>query len=617
LTLLDKITVYFNTRTLISALTAILILSSACRGEIEDPLLIHAPLERYIPAPPDRDLSELAGRLIKGYVEPEKILAPQTLTLGQKVYFWILRDGGNTKVSGEVSYISEHAYWIFENGFIPNTDDIEKVAESFENNIWPVVTEVFGYPVTPGIDADERMVIYNGILQSGMGGYFSAADSYSNKIRKHSNERQALYMSANQLALTSRQYLSVLAHELQHATHFASDSSEDSWVNEGLSEIAAEIAGFDRTAIPTFIETPSTSLIAFDTSPANYGAANLFFAFLATHYGGTKILSAVSQNQQDGMDSIDSVLADLGFDVRGEDVYADWLIANYLNSREGPYSYKSHSLPPVTQIPMKVPSSLNRQVKSFGADYVVGSSKSQQITIEFKGEVETALLTHPPHSGKTCWWSNQGDSINSTLTKRVDLSNVNTATLSYWVNYDIEESWDYGYTMVSTDEGVTWDILATERSNNFNPNGNSYGPGLTGNSMGWVQDSADISSYAGQEILIRFEYITDDALFAKGICLDDFEIRAINWTDDTTTTGNWIPKGFALVQTTIPTDYLIQVIHKKDSGDPMVYRLPVNKNATGTINLSDIEKDDLIITIVSAVTRQSTTPTDYTLTISR
>ncbi|GIT17322.1 MAG: hypothetical protein CM1200mP39_01280 [Dehalococcoidia bacterium] len=52
-------------------------------------------------------------------------------------------------------------------------------------------------------------------------------------------------------------------------------------------------------------------------------------------------------------------------------------------------------------------------------------------------------------------------------------------------------------------------------------------------------------------------------LFAKGICLDDFEISAINWTDDTTTTGNWIPKGFTLVQATIPTDYLIQVIQKK------------------------------------------------------
>ncbi len=675
--MLDKIPAYFITRTLISALTAIIILSSACRGEIEDPphavtnesqpttqaktepktnsrastataipknsepstsivksspnnsttlknpisttvpLLVQAPPEQFISAPPDRDLSELARRLIKGYVEPEKILAPQTLTLGQKVYFWILRDGGNTKASGEVSYISEHAYWIFENGFIPKTDNIEKVAESFENKIWPVVTEVFGYPVTPGIDADERMVIYNGILQSGMGGYFSGADSYSNKIRKHSNERQALYMSANQLALTGRQYLSVLAHELQHATHFASDSSEDSWVNEGLSEIAAEIAGFDRTAIPTFILTPSTSLIAFDTSPANYGAANLFFAFLATHYGGTKILSAVSQNQQDGMDSIDSVLADLGFDVRGEDVYADWLIANYLNSKEGPYSYKSHSLPSIKKTNTKIPAVLSGEVKSFGSDYVVTSSESEQIIIEFKGEAETALLTHPPHSGETCWWSNQGDSIDSTLTRHVDLSDVDTATLSYWVNYDIEESWDYGYTMVSTDEGATWDILTSERSTDINPNGNSYGPGLTGNSMGWVQDSADISKYAGQEVLIRFEYITDDALFAKGICLDDFEISEINWNDNTSTTGDWIPKGFTSVETTIPTDYLIQVIHKKSSGDSVVYRIPVDNEGNGTIKLDHIDKDDLIITIVSAVTRQSTTPTDYTLTISR
>ncbi|GIT58343.1 MAG: hypothetical protein Ct9H300mP19_02910 [Dehalococcoidia bacterium] len=33
----------------------------------------------------------------------------------------------------------------------------------------------------------------------------------------------------------------------------------------------------------------------------------------------------------------------------------------------------------------------------------------------------------------------------------------------------------------------------------------------------------------------------------------------------------------------------------------MVYRLPVDKNANGTIKLNDTEKDDLIITIVSAV----------------
>ncbi|GIT58344.1 MAG: hypothetical protein Ct9H300mP19_02920 [Dehalococcoidia bacterium] len=53
-----------------------------------------------------------------------------------------------------------------------------------------------------------------------------------------------------------------------------------------------------------------------------------------------------------------------------------------------------------------------------------------------------------------------------------------------------------------------------QRSSNLTKR-QSYGPGLTGNSMGWVQDSVDISSYAGQEILIRFEYITDDAIFLK------------------------------------------------------------------------------------------------------
>ena len=86
----------------------------------------------------------------------------------------------------------------------------------------------------PGIDGDDRMVVYTSILRSGVAGYFSAADSYPSEIRPHSNQREALYMSANRLNLTGSEYLSVIAHELQHATHFATDSSEDSWINEGL-----------------------------------------------------------------------------------------------------------------------------------------------------------------------------------------------------------------------------------------------------------------------------------------------------------------------------------------------------------------------------------------------
>lgn len=583
------------------------------------PIFRPVPPEPDIPAPPDRDLQELGKRLVPGYTEPKTNLASEPMLLGQQVSFWVSRDRGSVLVTGVVSHISENVYWIFENGYEPNPADITEVANRFESDVWPAVTGVFGPPLTPGIDGDDRMVVYTSVLRTGVAGYFSAADSYPREIRPQSNQREALYMSANRVNLTSNEYLSVIAHELQHATHFATDSSEDSWVNEGLSEVAAEIAGFARSAASAFVRAPATSLTAWaqdiTVSAANYGAANLFFAFLASHYGGNEMLAVVAQDQNDGIESIDSALASQGFDATADDVYADWLVANYLSTDEGPYAYDDHYVPPVRNIYKRAPDSLTGSVKSYGADYVVTSSGSNKMTVGFTGEPDTALLTEAPHSGSTCWWSNHGDSIDSTLTRSVDLRSVDEATLKFWVNYEIEEFWDYAYVMVSSDGGVTWDILDTSRAINFNPNGNAYGAGLTGTSLGWVQDSVDISDFAGQEVLLRFEYLTDDAVFSKGACFDDFEIAEINWFDDTSDDGDWIANGFARVEETIPTQYLVQVIHEKDVGEPVVYQMPIDINAEGSLTVEGVGEDDLVVAVISAVTRHSTAPTDYTLTI--
>ncbi len=583
-------------------------------------VFVPIPEEPNIPRPPDRDLQNLGWRLVEGYLEPKTVVASEPFVVGQKVDFWISRDRGSVIVSGEVVHISEHAYWIFENGFIPTAEDIKKVAENFESDVWPVVTRVFGTPLTPGIDGDDRIVVYHALLRTGVAGYFSAADSYPREILPFSNQREAVYMSVDRIGLTTPGYLSVIAHELQHASQFAADSGEESWVNEGLSEMAAELAGFNRTAVAAFVRLPSTSLTAWaqdiSISRANYGAANLFFAFLATHYGGDDMLTAVSRNQNDGIVSIDSALAEQGFGVGANDVFADWLVANYLSAKNGPYSYENRSVPPVRNIYKRAPDSLSGTIRGYGADYVVTSTGSGRMTVEFQGQADTPLLIAPPHSGATCWWSNQGDSIDSTLTRTVDLRSVEAATLRFWTFYDIEEFWDYAYVMVSTNDGATWQILETAHSTSANPNGNSYGEGLTGQSGGWVQDSVDLSEYAGQKFLLRFEYITDDAVFSKGACFDDFEIPEIGWSDDTSSTGDWTANGFALVEETVPTQYLVQVIHEKDSGDPDVYQVLVDAHGTGKLTIEGIGEDDLIVSIISAVTRHSTSPTEYTLSIS-
>jgi len=572
-----------------------------------------------IPMPPDRDLEDLGRRLVPGYTtKPVEISEP--LEIGDKFDFWISRDAGSVLVDGTVMYVSENAYWVFDNDFLPSESAIEQAATNFENRVWDSVTNVFGAPLTPGIDGDDRIVVFHSRLRTGVAGYFSSADSFPKAIRPTSNQREAIYMSADRIGLTTTEYLSVIAHELQHASHFAADSSEDSWVNEGLSEMAAEISGFERSAATAFIRAPETSLTAWaqdiSFSAANYGAANLFFAYLADHYGGEEILTAVTNNPIDGIASVDDSLAALGYTQTADDVFQEWIIANYLSNNSKTYSYSDRYLPPVKNTYKRAPDDITGEVRAFGADYFVVSSNSEALKIDFRGTPVTPLLAEAPFSGDSCWWSNHGDSIDSRLTRSVDLRGVTSATFNYRVSYEIEEGWDYAYVMVSTDEGVTWLILDTKMALNYNPNGNAYGPGLTGSSAGWAQDSVSLDDYAGQKIQLRIEYVTDDAVYSRGACFDNFSIPEIEWFDDTGDLGDWHAEGFFLASEHVPTRYLVQAIHEISESDPIVYVIDIDGTGHGSLTIENVGEDDLVTVIVSAITRESTEPTEYTLNLN-
>ena len=159
------------------------------------------------------------------------------------------------------------------------------------------------------------------------------------------------------------------------------------------------------------------------------------------------------------------------------------------------------------------------------------------------------------------WWSNRSDDSNTTLTRAFDLSGVSEATLEFWAWYDIEEDWDYAYVEVSTDGGETWEILTTPSGTDTNPNGNSFGWAYTGKSGGWIQEQVDLSAYAGQEILLRFEYITDDAVNRPGFVLDDVAIPEIGYFSDFEEGGDgWEPAGFMRHANVLPQRWLVQLI---------------------------------------------------------
>ena len=129
-----------------------------------------------------------------------------------------------------------------------------------------------------------------------------------------------------------------------------------------------------------------------------------------------------------------------------------------------------------------------------------------------------------------------------------------------------------------------------------------FGRGFTGGSNGWQTDSVDLTPYAGSDVLVRFEYVTDDAVNGRGLCLDDFAMDQIGWSDDAEADGGWEANGFARVNNLIPEEFLVQIVRKTPGLPAEVTRLLLDGQANGEIRLADVNAhaDEQVAVIVSA-----------------
>jgi immune inhibitor A len=222
------------------------------------------------------------------------------------------------------------------------------------------------------------------------------------------------------------------------------------------------------------------------------------------------------------------------------------------------------------------------------------------------------LLSTEAHSGDQFWYSNRGDDSDMRLTRRFDLGDVSQATLRFWTWYDIEAGWDYGYVMVSNDDGATWSILRGDLSTDANPHGNSYGwsyTGLSGEGPVWVEESISLDDFAGQQILVRFEYITDDALNSPGWAIDDISIPELGYRDDVEAgTAGWQAEGFVQTGNFVPQEHLVQVI--LFDREITVERLPLLENQSARWQLPLADADHAVL-VVSGLAEVTTEPTNY------
>ncbi len=559
--------------------------------------------------PPDRDLFDLARRY-RGLPADAPRVARQTpydYAIGDAEKFALidLQAPKITSISARVRYITDHAYFFIQEGVSYSDSGLQRIGSDFESIVYPTVRASFGSEWTPGVDSDTRISILHADL-SGAGGFFSSSDEYPRAVVSRSNEREVLYLDSSALRASGISYNALVAHEFQHMINWHADPTEDAWVNEGLSQVAAELVGAGANGVRSFLAHPDTQLNFWplvEDSAVHYAASQLFFGYLLDHYGGRGKAKDLLAQQADGIAGVDAYLRPFGKTFR--DVFADWVIADYLDQADGPFSLMNIDATVQALTTVDSPAQINSTVGQFATEYLDVRDSAPGSTLTFHG-AEQVTVGVPDYGGGAFWWSGRGDGIDTRLTREFDLGGLKRATLRFDTWFDAERGWDYAYVAASTDGGQTWRALSGKQTTDYNPVEAAYGPGYTGQSGGWVQEEVDLTEFAGRKVLIRFEYTTDDATSLTGFAVDNVQVPELGFSDKADGDAGWQAEGFRRITGPLHQDFILQKIE----GDK-VTRVPVDAS-----NHADIPLSGSTVIVISGATEDTTERASFSYHLS-
>ena len=269
------------------------------------------------------------------------------------------------------------------------TTILDSIANEYRNVILPTETTYFGTP-----PARDFTILLLDIKDSGgdsyVAGYFDARNENSGV--PNSNNRHMIYMDSRDGTPGNTSFYGTLAHEFQHFIHFNYDPFEETWVEEGLSGLARYVCGYGHQTshVTAFSQVPNTSLTNWQDDLANYGATYLFILYLAEKYGGAPTTRAIVANGGTGINGINSALFSRGSTVKVNDIFKNWVVANYLNDSSissGSYGY-SASFSGITDAPGNItmtgtvssyPAAGNGTVNEYAADYAKFTNLGKRI----------------------------------------------------------------------------------------------------------------------------------------------------------------------------------------------------------------------------------------------
>jgi immune inhibitor A len=607
----------------------------------ENPPSITNPLADMIVPP--RDLRDLTVRLRPGIDEVPLVVnqhAPD-FQVGDELRFWVhdVNTRSNHEITAELVHKTDVAYAWVESGQLPDTTGLAQAVDHFSTHSYPAVVAFFGNEWNPGVDNDPRLhILHSAGLGNSVAGYYSSSDQYSRLANPFSNEKELFYINLNMVrgAANYRNYETVLTHELQHMIHWHKDSNESTWVNEGMSEFAQEVAGFgvESNFVGSFVVQPDTQLNAWnDSSMGNanhYGAAYLFIHYLHQRFGAG-FLTSLAANPANSIEGVQLTLDEQGHTIQFDDLFADWVVANFADQPEALGLESVYGYPQLNFSRMVTAERFDAYpvpdyaatVGNYATDYIRLDGEGD-LTVHFAGQTETRLVATQPVRGQYVWWAPNVDMSDSRLTRQFDLSSVAAGApvemkVEMW--WDIERDYDYGYVMASRD-GLKWEILPGRYTVTDNPAGNSFGPGYTGignaddaGEAQWASEEFDLSAYAGAPVWLRFEYITDDGITGPGWLVDDVRLPAIDYEADFEQDDDgWESEGWLRTDNRLPQRWLVQVLTFADDKLVDIQRMMMD-GGQNEFTIAGLNGDRYAILAISGLAPITTQPATYTLTI--
>ncbi len=564
-----------------------------------------------------------------GWAKPADIYGPfpsKSYQQGDTDRFFALdyvQAGPPRRMTAKLLLVTEHAYWWFEDGTDVDQDKLQAAADTFEKQIYPLDTTLFGMPWTPGIDGDPRIFIMH---QKEIGGYavgvFSPRDECARKVCPSSNQHEMIYVGLNYAPVGSQQELSVLAHEFQHLIQYNNDGNEERWLDEALAQLAEHLNGFNPRYIASsnlrdFLHAPNFQLNSwpyrFDADPGvNYAVGYIFAVYLYQRFG-TPFIEHLARSPLKGLSSVEESLRAMNSSETLDQVFADWTVTNYVNSPyvdDGRYYYQSLKLPQRVDTTDLAPNNpYEGETHEYGADYLQ-LRKSGTYTLTFGGDPVTKLTDAQPTSGESMWWSFNAERGAARMERSFDLTKAQDPELKFkaWWSTIQEGSW--AHVLVSVDGGKKWEVRsATDTDTCHADDGLQC---FTGDSNGWRDETVDLTPYAGKTIRVRFEYVTDRPTPAQGLFLDDISIPVIGYMDDAESdNGGWTRQGFIRTSSDVAQHWAVNVITR--TTPPKVLPVKLDNNNQGKLKFT--APTDGAIIVVGAMAPFVEATARYTVTV--